>query len=112
MVHNRSFTISYTSDIHGFFSNLDYASGKEHASGLCNCAGLFVRGENTLIIDGGDTLQGSPFTCYYQKSRNMGDYLPAQVMNAAGYRFITLGNHDFDFGVGQIEEYLAQLDAR
>ena len=60
MVHNRSFTISYTSDIHGFFSNLDYASGKEHASGLCNCAGLFVRGENTLIIDGGDTLQGSP----------------------------------------------------
>lgn len=112
MVHNRSFTISYTSDIHGFFSNLDYASGKEHASGLCNCAGLFMRGENTLIIDGGDTLQGSPFTCYYQKSRNMGDYLPAQVMNAAGYRFITLGNHDFDFGVEQIEEYLAQLDAR
>ena len=112
MEHNRSFAISYTSDIHGYFSNIDYASGKELASGLCNCAGLFARGENTLIIDGGDTLQGSPFTCYYQKNRRAGDYIPAQVMNAAGYQFITLGNHDFDFGVGQIEEYLAQLNAR
>ena len=112
MGHNRSFTISFTSDIHGYFSNLDYASGKEHASGLCNCAGLFARGENTLIIDGGDTLQGSPFTCYYQKRRHTKEYLPAKAMNAAGYQFITLGNHDFDFGIGQIEEYLAQLDAR
>ena len=112
MVHNRSLTISFTSDIHGYFSNIDYASGKEQASGLCNCAGLFARGENTLILDGGDTLQGSPFTCYYQKSRHTEGYLPAKVMNAAGYQFITLGNHDFDFGVGQIEEYLAQLNAR
>ncbi len=112
MEHNRSFTISFTSDIHGYFSNVDYASGKEHASGLCNCAGLFARGENTLIIDGGDTLQGSPFTFYYQKSRPGEGHLLAQVMNAAGYHFITLGNHDFDFGVEQIERYLAQLNAR
>ena len=112
MVHKRSFKISYTSDIHGYFSNLDYSSGKELASGLCNCAGLFARGENTLVIDGGDTLQGSPFTYYYHKTRRDGEYLPSKVMNAAGYQFVTLGNHDFDYGVPLIEEYLSQLTAR
>ena len=112
MVHNRSFKISYTSDIHGYFSNLDYSSGKELASGLCNCAGLFARGENTLVIDGGDTLQGSPFTYYYHKTRRDDEYLPSKVMNAAGYQFVTLGNHDFDYGVPLIEEYLSQLTAR
>ena len=114
MAHNRNFTISYTSDIHGYFSNLDYASGKETASGLCNCAGLFERGENTLIIDGGDTLQGSPFTYWYQNQKKStgGDYLPSRLMNAAGYQFLTLGNHDFDYGAAQIEEYLAHLEAQ
>ncbi len=111
MEPERSFTVSFTSDIHGYFSNLDYSTGKEHASGLCNCAGLFARGENTLIIDGGDTIQGSPFTYYYQKSGPHRTYLPSQVMNAAGYHFITLGNHDFNYGVPLIETYLKQLNA-
>ena len=112
MVPDRSFTISFTSDLHGYFSNLDYASGRELNSGLCNCAGLFVRDENALIIDGGDTLQGSPFTYYYHQNRDSGPYLPAQVMKAAGYHFLTLGNHDFDYGISQIEEYLATCGAR
>ena len=112
MVPDRSFTISFTSDIHGYFSNLDYASGKELNSGLCNCAGLFVRNENALIIDGGDTLQGSPFTYCYHQTRSTGTYLPAQVMKAAGYHFLTLGNHDFDYGIPQIEEYQETCGAR
>ena len=112
MAPDRSLTISFTSDIHGFFSNIDYASGKEQNSGLCNCTGLFMRDGNSLVIDGGDTLQGSPFTYYYHKNVQGESYLPAQVMNAAGYQFITLGNHDFDYGVPLIETYLSQLHAR
>ena len=111
MEHNRFFTISYTSDIHGYYSNLDYASGKEQSSGLCNCAGLFTRNGNALIIDGGDTIQGSPFTYYYNKICKEGDYLPARVMNDAGYQFVTLGNHDFNYGIRTIERYLSQLNA-
>ena len=113
MVNNASFSLSFTSDIHGYYSNIDYATGREHASGLCNCAGLFARGGNSLVIDGGDFLQGSPFTYFYHKTlpdRDT-DYLPSRIMNAAGYQYITLGNHDFNYGVPTIERFLEQLDA-
>ena len=36
----------------------------------------------------------------------------AQLLNAGGYDFVTLGNHDFDYGKAGIEAYLAALDAR
>ena len=54
----RSMTICFTSDIHGYFSNLDYASGKRIPSGYVNCMRSFPRDGNTLILDGGDVLQG------------------------------------------------------
>ena len=107
----RQFSISYTSDIHGFFSDTDYSTGKIHAAGLCRCSCLFDRGDNSLIIDGGDTLQGSPFTYWYHRQKSDSVYLPAQIMNAAGYHFITLGNHDFDYGKSVIEKYVQQLNA-
>ena len=107
----RKFSISYTSDIHGFFSDTDYCTVKTHAGGLCRCSCLFDRDENSLIIDGGDTLQGSPLTYWYHKQETGLQYLPAQIMNAAGYQFITLGNHDFNFGKAVIERFVAQLNA-
>ena len=107
----RKISISFTSDIHGFFSDVDYSTGRVHAAGLCRCSSLFVREANSLIVDGGDTIQGSPFTYWYHKQERGENYLPAQIMNAAGYHFVTLGNHDFNYGVAVIEQYLQQLDA-
>jgi len=107
----RKFTISYTSDIHGFFSDTDYSTGKTHAEGLCRCSCLFDRDKNSIVIDGGDTLQGSPFTYWYHKQKSGLQYLPAQIMNAAGYHFVTLGNHDFNYGKAVIEQFVEQLNA-
>ncbi len=56
----RKLTIYYTSDTHGFFSPVDYATGGSVDSGLANCMSNFQHSGNTLVIDGGDTLQGSP----------------------------------------------------
>ena len=60
----RHLTIYYTSDIHGCFSPVRYATGERTPSGLANCLSQFQKDGNTLIIDGGDTLQGSPLTYY------------------------------------------------
>ena len=57
----KQLTIYYTSDVHGYFSPIDYASGNEISSGLADCISNFEKDGNTLIIDGGDILQGSPF---------------------------------------------------
>lgn len=108
----RSMTICFTSDIHGFFSNLDYASGKRIPSGYVNCMNSFPHDGNTLILDGGDTLQGSPFTYWLYSGGEAHPCVPAKLMNLAGVQFVTLGNHDFNYGVKPLREYLAALDAR
>lgn len=109
---NRELTISFTSDIHGYFSNIDYASGKSTATGLSCCASLFPGGENTLRIDGGDTLQGSPFTYWLFQNAEDGALIAAEILNLAGYDFLTLGNHDFDYGKSVIETFVSHLNAR
>lgn len=109
---NRNLTICFTSDIHGYFSALDYTSGKPAATGLANCMASFPRDGNTLLLDGGDILQGSPFTYWLYGVAPEGPCIPAQMMNLAGYDFVTLGNHDFDYGRPQIQRYLRQLHGR
>ena len=107
----RHLTIYYTSDIHGCFSPVRYATGERTPSGLANCLSQFQKDGNTLIIDGGDTLQGSPLTYYLSHEVRDVTTLPAQLLNLGGYDFVTLGNHDFDYGKEVIERYLDSLHA-
>ncbi len=108
----RKLRIYYTSDTHGFFSPVDYATGGTAASGLANCMNNFRHDGNTLIIDGGDTLQGSPFTYWLYSQYHGSDCVPAKLLNLGGYDFITLGNHDFNYGKAEIERFLDTLDAK
>ena len=108
----KKLTIYYTSDIHGCFSPIDYATGLPADSGLANCMAQFRKDGNTLVIDGGDTLQGSPLTYYLSHEARDVTTLPAVLLNLGGYDFVTLGNHDFDYGKQTIERYLAALNAR
>ena len=55
----KKLTIYYTSDIHGCFSPIDYATGLLADSGLANCMAQFRKDGNTLVIDGGGPQQGS-----------------------------------------------------
>ena len=109
---DRKLTIFYTSDIHGYFSPVDYAGNRPAATGLANCAANFLDDGNTLILDGGDTLQGSPFTYWLYSRTAEKSLVPARLMNLAGYHFVTLGNHDFNYGVEELQRYLNALDAK
>ncbi len=109
---NRSLTIFYTSDTHGYFSPVDYAAGVSAPTGLANCAANFMRDGNSLILDGGDTLQGSPFSYWlWHRDAYRTGSVPAALMNLAGCQFVTLGNHDFNYGREVLETYLNELDA-
>lgn len=107
----RNLKIFFSSDIHGYFSVTDYATGQEVNSGLASCASAFLKDGNTLIIDGGDTIQGSPFTYWLYDRATQKECVPAHIMNLAGYDFVTLGNHDFNYGKEAIEDYLRALNA-
>ncbi len=101
-------TVYFTSDTHGFIFPTNFISAEPAAVGLLSMA--FPKDGNTLIIDGGDTLQGSPLTYYCHTN---GVPMPtAAIMNAMGYDYVTLGNHDFNYGYGALQAHLSGLQAQ
>src|SRR5699024_6528733 len=65
LIMKKEFSIYYTSDTHGHIFPVSYASGQPEASGLLNMAAGIRKDGNTLVLDGGDSLQGTPLTGYY-----------------------------------------------
>lgn len=65
-------------------------------------------GKNSLLFDNGDFLQGTPLADEIAPSSQ---HLLAEAFNELGYDAITLGNHDFDYGLDVLEGFLHQLDA-
>jgi 2',3'-cyclic-nucleotide 2'-phosphodiesterase/3'-nucleotidase len=117
-----------TTDLHGNIYPYDYYTARPADRGLAKLATLIdaARRENPnhVLIDAGDTIQGSPLeTVYEQYVRNgrlpLGLSLPAEgfqadpmmlAMNHLGYDAMTLGNHEFNFGLKVLDQ--ARADAR
>ena len=59
---------------------------------------------SVLLLDAGDTFQGTP---YFNRYKGRLDY---QLMRMMGYDAGTLGNHDFDNGVGPLVEALEAME--
>lgn len=101
----KNLKIYFTSDMHGFVYPTDYTDNDMKPMGMLNIINSFEKDENTIIIDGGDTIQGSPFTTYLSR-KEFNEHPISKVMNEGGYDFITLGNHDFNYGYDNLQKYL------
>ena len=107
----KTFQIYYTSDTHGHIFPVNYASNCPENSGLLNLAAQVEKDGNTLVLDGGDSLQGTPLTQYYLEHRDQWPVHPvAAAFNAMGLDYFTLGNHDFNFGYEALRDYLWAMD--
>lgn len=104
----RKLTIYFTSDTHGYLYPNNFADKQPRNMGLLSMR--FPKDENTLVIDGGDTIQGSPLT-YFCKQKGL-DLPIAAAMNDRGYDYITLGNHDFNNGYAYLKKHLDALQAK
>ena len=107
----KNLKIYFTSDMHGYIYPTNYVDRSEKNIGLLNIMSNFKKDDNTLIIDCGDTIQGSPFTNYLSNN-DFTTHPIADIMNAAGYDYITLGNHDFNYGLTYLNKYLHTLKAK
>ena len=106
----KTFQIYYTSDTHGHVFPVNYASNSPENAGLLNLAAQVEKDGNTLVLDGGDALQGTPLTQYYLEHRGEWPIHPvAAAFNAMGLDYFTLGNHDFNFGYEALREYLEAM---
>ena len=107
----KNLKIYFTSDLHGYVYPTNYIDKKEKAMGLLNIINFYNKDGNTLIIDAGDTIQGSPFT-YYLSGNEFDIHPMATIMNHGGYDYVTLGNHDFNYGLDYLGKYLNNLNGK
>ena len=56
-----------TTDLHGAIFPYGYANGRERNIGLGKISTMVreLRDENTVVLDNGDTIEGSPLTFYH-----------------------------------------------
>ncbi|MDQ0786371.1 bifunctional UDP-sugar hydrolase/5'-nucleotidase [Streptomyces sp. B3I8] len=123
----HTLTVMGTTDLHGHLFNWDYYKDATYTDTAGNTLGLaristlvnHIRKEkgrhNTLLIDAGDTIQGTPLTYYYAKvdpiTAKGGPVHPmARAMNTIGYDAAALGNHEFNYGIDTLREFESQLD--
>ncbi|MFI9491588.1 bifunctional metallophosphatase/5'-nucleotidase [Streptomyces halstedii] len=122
-----SFTVMGTTDLHGNVFNWDYFTDGEFDDAQHNDVGLAKistlvnrvrkqRGRhNTLLIDAGDTIQGTQLSYYYAKidpiTAKRGPVHPmARAMNKIGYDAAALGNHEFNYGIPVLRKFEEQCD--
>jgi len=103
--------IIYTSDTHSHLFPISYERDEEVPSGLMRIAGSIEKDEDTIMIDGGDTLQGSPLSKYVFEN-NVSPFPQAEVFNEMGLDFVVPGNHDFNYGHAAFEKYFNELKAK
>ena len=86
--------ILHSNDVHGAIE------------GYANIAALKAeyeaQGATVILVDAGDYSQG---TTYVSSTKGLD---AVKMMNAAGYDFATLGNHEFDYGYEQLKSNMSE----
>ncbi|MFC4536850.1 bifunctional metallophosphatase/5'-nucleotidase [Sphaerisporangium dianthi] len=125
--HTVKVTVMASSDIHGNALNWDYFKNAEFDDSAHNDVGLAkvstlvnqIRADrgagHTLLFDSGDTIQGTPLDYYYAKvepiTQTGRTHPMAKAMNAIGYDAVTLGNHEFNYGLPLLATWIKQMKA-
>jgi len=107
-------TFLHTSDVHGHIANWDYFADREADLGLTLVAGI-VREERKadpqlLLLDGGDTIQGTPLVYHYNVERPRSRNPMAVIMNAMRYDAMVIGNHEYDFGQTVLNKFIEEAE--
>jgi len=98
-------TILHTNDTHSQIDPLPANDANAGKGGVARRATVVKRvrkeNPNTLLVDAGDVLQGTPYFNFYKGE------VEYKAMSAIGYDVGTLGNHEFDNGVEALAKALA-----
>jgi len=103
-----------TSDVHGHFFPYDFMEKKPIKGTLVRASTYINRqrqqyGDNLLLIDNGDILQGQP--CVYWSNYVMpeNENLAASVINYMKYDAETVGNHDIEPGHKVYDKWIREV---
>jgi 2',3'-cyclic-nucleotide 2'-phosphodiesterase / 3'-nucleotidase / 5'-nucleotidase len=102
----RNIVILGTSDIHGNVDNYDYYTDSVPTGTaqrgltkiLTYVKGVMAENPNTILIDDGDTIQGTPLSYYFEVVDTSKTNPLAAAMSYMKYTASTVGNHEFNYG--------------
>jgi 2',3'-cyclic-nucleotide 2'-phosphodiesterase (5'-nucleotidase family) len=104
-------TIVATTDIHGRVMHWDYVNDREAAWGLTRASTAVdsirrATDNRVVLVDAGDFLEGNPFAAYFATVRRSVLHPVVDALNTMRYDAVTIGNHEFDFGIPFLDSAL------
>src|SRR5438128_4230324 len=97
-----------TTDMHGRIFPIDYYTNKYDNVGIAKVATLVKEARtddpNLLLLDSGDTIQGTPLEYFHNKRNNTPPDPMMLAMNALHYDAMAVGNHEYNFGLKVLEK--------
>lgn len=112
--HNSKIKIVYTTDVHGNFFPVDYITMSPVDGSLSRVVSAIdsIRetpgGNNLVLLDNGDFLQGQPSVYYYNYIDTISPHLASEIYNYIGYDATTIGNHDVETGHAVYDRWRSQ----
>ena len=103
-----------TSDVHGSFFPYDFITRKPKSGSLARVSSYIKslrksHGDNVLLLENGDILQGQP-TCYYYNYVNTdSENIASKLMSYLRYDAATVGNHDIETGHAVYDKWAGEV---
>lgn len=103
-----------TSDIHSYIYPYDYSNNDLKEMGLSRLSKTIkqLKDIDSILIDNGDTLEGSPLSFYHMNFNKDEIHPISKVMNYLEYDYVNVGNHDFNYGEEVLFKHLNYLNAK
>lgn len=114
----KTISVVATSDVHGNLLNFDYGTNAapSKSQGIAKVStyvkALKATNPNTMLIDNGDMIQGTPLVYYYNMIDKTTAYPTSAIMGAMGYETWTLGNHEFNYGLDTLNRIMTEAKAK
>ena len=106
---DASVTVLTTTDVHGYVYPYDYNTNQFIDNSLAEAYTIIqneqAANKNNLLLDAGDTLQGTPLASFYNSIDTSWQTHPLfAVYDLMHYDAVCIGNHDFNFGKKLLEK--------
>ena len=102
-----------TSDVHGCYFPYDFIRRKPMDGGLAKVSSFVkeqrdIHGDNLILIDNGDILQGQPIAYFYNFIDTVSVHANAAMLNYMRYDVGNMGNHDVEPGHAVYDRWISQ----
>ena len=104
-----------TSDIHGNFFPYNFITQQDWNGSFARVYTYVQQerqtyGDNLLLMDNGDILQGQPSAYYYNFMDTVSTHITAAMMNYMGFVVGNMGNHDVEAGHSVYDRWIKQCN--